>query len=364
MKRKLILSASLIVLMPMLSASAPAQPAAFYQVADDAGVSGQRLRDAIDPMFDDSAMGRTRALVVMHDGRIVAERYAEGFGPNDRLFSWSIAQSVTAVLVGLMVTDGRLVLDAPAPVPAWSQPGDPRGGITLRQLLSMSSGLEHVEDEGAPAGRDSLRMLFTDGSADMAGFAENKPLAAPPGTVFNFSTANSVILADIITRALVASDNPEVRRAAMSEFIHQRLMAPVGLSSLTPEFDPKGTLIGGGFMHMTARDYGRFGELLRNQGRIDGRQILSPRWVDYMTSPSSLNPAFGGHVWLNREGKGSPLFPDSAPRRMFGSVGAGGQYLLVAPDQGLTVVRLGVSSDKQREALKPALAKLVRLFAS
>ena len=151
MKRMLIIGASLIAVLPGLSSSAPAQPAGFYQVADNAGVDQQRLRAAIDPLFDDDDLGETRALLVMRNGRIVAERYAEGFDPDSRLLSWSVAKSVTAALIGLMVTDGRLVLDAPAPVPAWSQPGDPRGGITLRQLLSMTSGLEHLEDEGPTA---------------------------------------------------------------------------------------------------------------------------------------------------------------------------------------------------------------------
>ena len=360
MKRMLVVGASLIVLLPGLPASAPAQPAGFYQLARDAGVGEQRLRAAIDPLFDDDDMGETRALLVMRNGRIVAERYADGFRPDSRLLSWSVAKSVTAVLIGLMVTDGRLVLDAPAPVPAWSQPGDPRGGITLRQLLSMSSGLEHVEDEGPTAGRDSIRMLFTDGSKNMAAFAEDKPLAAPPGTIFNYSTASSVILADIMTRALTPSEDPDVRREAMAEFIRQRLMAPVGLSSLVAEYDARGTLVGGSFMHMTARDYARFGELLRNDGRVDGRQILSPRWVDYMTRPSPLNPAYGGHLWLNL--KGGTLFPDSASRQLFAAVGHGGQYVLVSPDQQLTIVRLGLSSDEEREVLKPALAKLVGVF--
>lgn len=364
MKRKLILGASLIALLSTLSASAPAQPAGFYEVARDSGVGDAALRGAIDPLFDDSDIGETQALLVMRGGRIVAERYAPGFGPKSRLLSWSIAKSVTAVLIGLMVTDGRLVLDAPAPVPAWSQPGDPRGGITLRQLLSMTSGLEHREDEGAFAAQDSIRMLFTDGSKDMAAFAEDKPLAAPPGTVFNYSTATSVILSDIMTRALTSSRDPAARRAAMSEFIRERLMAPVGLTSLTPEYDASGTLIGGSFMHMTARDYARFGELLRNQGRVGGRQILSPRWVEFMTHPSRLNPAYGGHIWLNRAGEGSPLFPGSASRRLFASVGHGGQYVLVSPDQQLTIVRLGVSTEAQRDALKPALAKLVGVFPS
>ncbi|MFM2022187.1 MAG: hypothetical protein RJB02_1895, partial [Pseudomonadota bacterium] len=114
-------------------------------IADDAAPGQERLRSAIAPFFEDPALAETRALVVMQGGRIVAERYASGYGPETRLISWSMAKSVTATLVGLMVADGLLVLDDPAPVPEWSSPGDPRAKITLRQLLHMASGLDHTE---------------------------------------------------------------------------------------------------------------------------------------------------------------------------------------------------------------------------
>src|SRR3546814_15888883 len=96
----------------------------------------------------------------MKDGEIIAERYGAGFDSESRLISWSIAKGITAVLAGLMVSDGRLVLDAPAPVPAWSQPGDPRGEITLRQLLHMSSGLVHLESGDPFYCCDTVRILF------------------------------------------------------------------------------------------------------------------------------------------------------------------------------------------------------------
>src|SRR3546814_3113024 len=99
-----------------------------------------------------------------------------------RLISWSISKSITAVLAGLMVSDGRLVPDAPAPVPAWSQPGDPRGEITLRQLLHMSSGLEHIESGEPVYDSDTVRMLFLSGANDMAAYEEERPLSAQPSS--------------------------------------------------------------------------------------------------------------------------------------------------------------------------------------
>ncbi|HKT75436.1 MAG TPA: serine hydrolase [Sphingobium sp.] len=342
-----------------------ADPEPVYKVAADGAVSEEALRGAIDPLFDGgSDVGETRALVVMHRGEIVAERYAPGFGPDTKLMAWSIAKSVTAVLVGLMVSDGRLALDSPVPVDAWSQPGDPRGRITLRQLLSMSSGLDHVEDAEPIASADTVRMLFTDGAQDMSAFAEAKPLAHAPGSTFSYSTGSTLILADLMARMLTGSEDPDARRRAMQTFIDGRLKIPARLDSLTPEYDAAGTMIGGGFLHMTARDYARFGELLRNQGRgPSGHQIVPEKWVDFMRTPSRRNPAYGAHLWLNREGEDSALMPGEAPASLFGCVGHDGQYVLVSPSQQLTVVRIGMSPDKeQRNALKSGLAKLIALF--
>lgn len=340
------------------------QPEPFYRVSNEAVVSDSALRGAIDPLFDDSAMGETRALLVMRDGEVVAERYAPGFGPDTKLLSWSMGKSVTAALVGLMVADGRLALDAPVPVPAWSQPGDPRGAITLRQLLTMTSGLDHVEDGEPVTDGDTVRMLFMDGARDMAGFAEAKPLASDPGSTFAYSTGSTLILADLMTRMLTESDDPDQRRRTMQAFIDGRLKAPGQLPSLTVEYDARGTMIGGSMMHMTARDYGRFGELLRRRGRgPTGHQILPEKWIDLMTTPSRRNPAYGLHIWLNRDGPHSALMPGQAPTSLFGCVGHGGQYILVSPSQRLTVVRIGMSPTKeQRQAVRGALAKLVGLF--
>src|SRR3546814_13859756 len=102
---------------------------------------------------------------------------------------------------------------------------------------------------------DTIRMLFTDGAQDMGAFAEAKPLAHAPGAAFSYSTGNSVILADLMARMLTNSTDPDVRRRAMQMFIDGRLKIPARLDSLTVEYDAAGTMIGGSFMHMTARDY-------------------------------------------------------------------------------------------------------------
>lgn len=340
----------------------PADLSRYHTLEGSGGISAQQIADAAEGLFDEVSSGATQGFIIMRDGKIVAERYGEGIGPKTKLLSRSIAKTVTATLIGLMVSDGRLALDSPAPVPAWNQPGDPRGAITLRNLLQMASGLEHSEDGPPRYNADTVRMIFTDGASDMAAYAEAKPVAHPPGTHFTYSTADSMILSDMMTRMLTAREGAEQRRTAMMEFVRGRLMTPVGLSSLTPEFDPHGTMIGGAMMHMTARDYARFGEFLRNKGRVNGHQVLSARWVEFMTTPSALNAAYGGHIWLNREGEGNPLFPGRGSRRIFAAVGHHGQYLLIDPTRRLVILRMGISNDEQYLGIRRALVRLVEMF--
>lgn len=128
----------------------PLEPAALAAVAANPGVPREPLARAIDNLFADAEAGETRALLVLSGGRIVAERYGEGYGRESRLIGWSMSKTVTGVMVGQLVADGRLRLNETAPVPAWQRSGDPRGEITLRQLLQMRSGLRHTE-AGVPA---------------------------------------------------------------------------------------------------------------------------------------------------------------------------------------------------------------------
>ena len=203
------------------SGDAPAPPppplsdAAMKAVVEEPGTNREGLARAVDALFTDAAASETRAVIVMRGGRIVAERYAPGYHENTRFVSWSMAKSITGVMIGMLVSDGRLRLNESAPVPAWQRPGDPRGEITLRQLLQMRSGLKHVE-AGDPVYRsDEVRMLFLDGRDDMARYAEDQPLDSEPGKTFRYSTATSVILSDLAARALAPVPAPEHRRRAV-----------------------------------------------------------------------------------------------------------------------------------------------------
>lgn len=339
--------------------------AALVLVAGAGGPTAQSpsdpMRAAADALFTDPAMQETRALIVMIDGKPVYERYAAGYPATMRLISWSMAKTVTSVLVGILVADGKLEIDAPAPVALWADPADPRHAITIRELLQMRSGLSHTEFGDPIYNGDAPQMLVGNGAADMAAYGESKPLEAPPGAKFEYSSASSVILADIITNALTPSKDPVVRRDAMLRFMRERLTGPAGLPSFTPEFDAQGTFVGGSLLHATARDYARFGEMLRGDGTIDGKRIVPAQWVRFMTSSSPRKPGYGAHIWLNRgaAGEDNALFPGHGGDRLFACLGHVGQYIIVSPDQHMTIVRLGKTDDSDLDPVKNGLQRIV-----
>ncbi len=341
----------------------PLNPAALAAVVQSPGVPREGLARRIDALFTDDEAGETRALLVLHGGRIVAERYGPGYDRETRFIGWSMTKSVTGVLIGLLVSDGRLRMDETAPVPAWQRPGDPRGEITLRQLLQMRSGLRHTEAGEPVEESGEVRMLFLDGRDDMAAYAEAQPLEAEPGRKFEYSSATSVILADLATRVLSASADPALRRQALSGYLHTRVLEPLGMRSAVPEFDAAGTFIGSSVLHATARDWSKFGEFLRNGGAVKGAQIVPRGWIDFMTSPSPRNRGYGAQLWLNRPQPDGDavLFPVSAPASLFACVGHLGQYVIVSPSQKLTIVRLG-KTDGDRTALRRRLARIVSMF--
>ncbi|MFC3175140.1 serine hydrolase domain-containing protein [Novosphingobium bradum] len=343
---------------------APLDPSALAVVSARPGVPREQLARAIDALFTDAAAGETRALLVEVDGRVVAERYGPGFDKGTRQLGWSLSKTVTGLMIGLLVSDGRLRLDESVPIPAWQRSGDPRGEITLRQLLQMRSGLRHVEQASPVYAADTVRMLFLDGRSDMAAYAEAQPLVAEPGRRFAYSSATSVILGDLAARVLTDSTDPLVRRQVVGDYLHTRLLQPLGMGSAVAEFDNAGTLAGSSLIHATARDWGRLGEFLRNGGAVKGAQILPHGWVEFMTRPSPAEPGYGAQLWLNHDRRdgGDRLLPGALPPGVFAALGHMGQYVIVSPRQGVTLVRLGHSTDEERRTVRARLAEILRLF--
>ena len=348
------------------AAPPPLTPAALEVVVEKPGIAREKLARAVDALFSAEDMGETRAVIVMRNGRTIAERYGPGYHQNTRLISWSMAKTVTATMIGMLVADGRIRLGESAPVPAWQRPGDPRGEITLKQLLQMRSGLRHTEAGDPIYASDEVQMLFREGRNDMAAWAEAQPLEAEPGAEWEYSSNTTVILADIAARALTGDEgqdgrDPETRRKAVSEYLRNRLWEPLGMRSMLPEFDANGTLIGGSLMHATARDWAKFGELLRNGGSVGGVQLVPRAWIDFMTTPNPRNKFYGAQTWLNRGEGADKQYPGALPS-VFSMNGHLGQYVVVSPRQGLTVVRLGNTRQDSLDAVQARIADILKLF--
>jgi CubicO group peptidase (beta-lactamase class C family) len=335
----------------------PAQPPgvpwptdAWLESPPDPDVDRERLSRAVDDLFSAGAtppVGETRAVVVIHRGRLVHERYAPGVDAETTLPSWSMAKSVLQAAVGILVREGRIDPLAPADVPAWRAPGDTRAAITLDHLLRMASGLAFREVYEAHAGSDVVEMLFGRGKDDVAGFAASFPLAHPPGTRYSYSSGDSNLVAGVVRRILGAGE-PTLR------FLQRELFHRIGMRSATPRFDAAGTFIGSSFVFATARDFARFGLLFLRGGRWDGDLLIPESWVDYARTPTPTPPCpgdYGAHWWLALDGTGT-----------FSANGFQGQYTVCAPQRDVVVVRLGVSTDDHRLGLVSRLAEVVRSF--
>lgn len=280
---------------------------------------------------------RTRAVLVIQHGRILAERYAPGFDAQTRFPGWSMSKSVLNALIATLVGEGRLSLDAPAVVPEWSATGDPRRAITLRQLLQMSSGLAFDEDYDDPRS-DVIRMLY--GTRDMAGYAADKPLVARPGSCFSYSTGTSAILS-----RLLATAAPE----PWPRYAQRALFAPLGMTSAVIEPDSAGTPGLSSYVWASARDWARLGLLYLNDGVWQGRRLLPEGWVAFSRRPAPADPRreYGAHFWVrvphpDRLGSGRPHL---VPADAFHAAGHGAQYVTVIPSRALVVVRLGLALD-------------------
>jgi CubicO group peptidase (beta-lactamase class C family) len=294
-----------------------------------------------DALRDETPAGEidTRALVVVHGGRIIGERYANGYSQDTRFLGWSSSKSVTAALVGTLVTDGKLTLDAAASVPAWQGADDPRHAITLRHLLTMSSGTDFREGVYGP-GDDSTVMLFERG--DMAGYAATKPAAHAPDSVFSYSSGTTNILARIVFDATGGTVQ------ASEAYARRRLFEPAGMSSAVFERDGSGVVVGSSYFYATARDWARFGLLHLNRGEINGHRLLSPEWVDFVRAPSKADDQYGGQFWRNDlKADGARRYP-GVPEDAYFALGHNTQIVAVIPSRDTVIVRLGWTTGQGR----------------
>ena len=274
----------------------------------------------------------TRALLVVHQGQIVAEAYAQGAGPNTPLIGWSMSKSLTSVMLGNLVLRGKLDLNQRPVFAQWAQ--DNRRDISLRDMLRMSDGLAFSERYSP--GDDVTLMLFTQASA--TDYAMARPLEHPPGVHFNYSSGTANLLARVYYDHTGSS-----LQTAYDDFT-ENIALPLSFQDAVFETDAEGVFVGSSYFYASARDWARLGQLMLNGGEINGRRVISEDWVAQSTAPnpSENNRAYGYQWWLN--GGGDALrWPDLSPD-VYAAQGNRQQVLMVLPSQEMVIVRLGWTS--------------------
>ncbi len=291
-------------------------------------------------------MGETRAVLIAQGGRIVFERYGEGYTHDTRLTSWSMAKSITQALVGAAVMQDRVAIDTPMGNPHW-RAGDRRASVTWRQWMQMVDGSDYTESAENIAHAGNAIMLFGAGRQDVSRWAAERPLIHDPGTTWNYSSAATLLVSDALTRAIVPQPrDANDRRRQMRAWMDQSLFDRIGMHPVV-EFDPQGTFYGSSLIWANARDFARFGYLYLRDGQWDGERVVPEGWVDVARTPGPAQntDTYGAGWWLTpAQGPGRPdrsLITDTGMDDAFSAQGHEGQIIVVVPSKDLVLVRLG-----------------------
>ena len=278
---------------------------------------------ATDLAFNGGAVERVRAVIIVHGGAIVYERYSPNpdDNPDEVMPSYSIAKAVTSAMIGILVRDRRLDIDEPAAVPEWhADPNDPRGAITVRHMLHMATGIPW-DDGYLDVGSEMYEMVRSD---DAAAFAAALHPTAAPGERFDYSSGTTTLLARIIGDEM--GGGPE----AVHAFLHDELFDKIGMAPVETVFDRAGTWQGSYSADATPRDFAKLGLLYLRGGEWDGEQILPEQWVEFTRTPSPANVEYGAHWWLD------PVRPGVSY-----AVGIRGNVITVDPAHDLVIMQTG-----------------------
>jgi hypothetical protein len=317
---------------------------------DQPGIDVEAVRRAVRDAFLEPkrrATRRTRAVVVVHAGRLIEERYADGYDAAMPLPGWSMSKTIAGLLVGLRAHEGKLDLQQAPGTVDWPT-GDERRAIRLHHLLSMTSGLAWNESYSDPEST-ALRMLF--GSADSGAAAAAAAKQSAPGTEFRYSSGSTNLLCREF-RATFAD-----ARESWS-YARDRLFAPLGMRRAVLETDAAGNLVGSSFGFATARDWARLGMLF--VGDNAGGRVVPPEVIAAMCAPApGTDGRYGRQLWLNvdpdGEGPRSRPWP-GLPTDAVALLGFQGQYVYALPSLRVVVVRLGCTKSGEDGALALAAA--------
>jgi CubicO group peptidase (beta-lactamase class C family) len=305
------------------------------------GVDAAALAAASDWAFDrESAEQVTLSLLVVHQGRILHERYAPGVDATTRTRTWSTAKSIAVTLIGMLVDQGRLALDEPLgidwlPATGTSQ-SDPRQAITLRHVLNMSSGLDTVDNEGREYATGS-GLAYWAGASSIVG-ARRRGLIRAPGTSWDYENYDTLLAVYAMKRAL--GDEQTYR-----EFPRRALLDRIGMRSTLVSTDRFGDFVLSSQVYTNARDLARFGLLYLQGGTWNGERLISQEWIDFVRTPAPATAErgnlYGGQFWLVPDDR------KDVPKVAYSTAGNRGQFVIIDPAHDLVIVRRGLDWGRQ-----------------
>ena len=318
-----------------------------------AGLDRARVTEAVDAAFAGESL--TAAFVAVYKGRIIGERYGQGADRDTQLESWSMGKSLTATLVGVLVQQGHLRLEGPAPIELWRRdPEDPRSKIKISDLMRMSSGLRFTHASQPPHewGRTIADHLYIyAGGIDAFHFSITRPAEHPPNTVGRYRNCDPLSLGYIIRQTV------EKLGETYLAWPQKALFDRIGVRKQVLEPDPYGNFLLTGHDYGTGRNWARLGLLYLQDGVWQGKRILPDNWADFVSTPAPAwtPPIYGGLFWVNSDDQWR------APREAYYMAGAGGQSVIIVPSHDLVVVRLGHSRGSRagEAALNVALGKII-----
>ncbi|MCT4645443.1 MAG: beta-lactamase family protein [Carboxylicivirga sp.] len=292
-----------------------------------AGVDIKSLNQFIDQQFTETS----KAVVVVKDGQLIAEKYAKNLHANSPLLGWSMTKTITAALTGIMVKEGKIDIDQPALLEEWEQ--DERKKITLHNLLQMSSGLQWNEDYSKTSLSDVSEMLYV--KSDMFDYAIANSTVANPDSLWLYSSGTTNIISGLLRQKF---DDYQ----SYYQFPKKALFNKIGMQHSYIETDAKGTFVGSSYGYCSARDWARFGLLYLNNGNWLGEQILPEWWVKYSTTPAtSSNGKYGAQLWLNASKINIPDLPSD----VYFFNGYRGQRVTIFPSKNMVIVNLNSAPD-------------------
>ncbi len=311
-------------------------------IAPPADVDGATLQAASDWAFDrESPHQVTLSLLVVHRGRIVHERYADGVDMTTRTRTWSTAKSIASTLIGMLVDDGKLALDEPLgfdflPKQAAAPETDPRSAITLRHVLHMSSGLQTVDNGGQEYAVGS-GMSYWAGASSVEG-ARRRALIREPGANWDYENYDTLLAVYAMKRALGSEKK-------YHEFPRERLLDPIGMRNTLLSTDRFGDFILSSQVYTSARDLARFGLLYLQNGLWNDERLLSKEWIDFVRTPAPSTAErgnfYGGQFWL------VPDERKDVPGDAYSTAGNRGQFVVIVPSHDLVIVRRGLDWGRQ-----------------